>query len=264
MRTQKKIIGLSIIIMILWKIIVNSSNIDSRSYVNTMVQYDSLHILTYNIQCLMFRRKSINILYDICKSFDIILLQECFADIFLSKYFLIQECKQFHIIGNTCPNTFSSKLVDSGLLILSKYPIQTYTFIPYQQSAYIDALSNKGFIHAIIQTKHTHIHIYNTHLQASYTSNDNDVLKIKLNQLECLSNYIQKQKYTNEHVIIGGDFNLNINKPSLYKMIQNYFKPFTIVIPNKPTNWVLYKDNVEIDTQCNEDPEYIPYTIDFF
>lgn len=69
------------------------------------------------------------------------------------------------------PNFCVGPIVDSGLLILSKYPIIFAHFYSYNIGILSDSASDKGYIYCKIKvpakTSHS-LHLFSTHLQASY------------------------------------------------------------------------------------------------
>ena len=60
------------------------------------------------------------------------------------------------------------KLLDSGLVFLSKYKILYYEFIPWKVSNKTDRLANKGFLRVTIDFNGRQLNIINLHLQAVY------------------------------------------------------------------------------------------------
>jgi endonuclease/exonuclease/phosphatase family metal-dependent hydrolase len=73
---------------------------------------------------------------------------------------------------HTCtegPSFFSGYATDSGLLILSRFPIVETEFYSYPYGVLSDALSQKGVLYAKILVGGDRVlHLFNTHTQASY------------------------------------------------------------------------------------------------
>ena len=66
---------------------------------------------------------------------------------------------------------FAGSLINSGLLTLSKYPIVVTEFVEYKAKAGIDSLATKGVLYSKIKMpNHHHVHVFNTHLQATYNN----------------------------------------------------------------------------------------------
>jgi hypothetical protein len=59
-------------------------------------------------------------------------------------------------------------VVDSGLLVLSKFPILTAEFRSFKIGILSDSASDKGYIYCRINVKGEILHLFSTHLQASY------------------------------------------------------------------------------------------------
>lgn len=171
---------------------------------------DKLRFLTYNIQRLpyLFRPK-LNII-KLLEKYDIICFQEDFCPEILSSdldYYNI-----FHIGADS-----HLKLVDSGLSVYSRIPLEFIDFVRFLDLGSIDKLSDKGFL----IVKYKDIHIINTHLQASYNLEDGGS-NIAKKQFKNIIRYLNKNKI--KKFIIMGDFNLELDKldtKSLLKLVQN-------------------------------------------
>ena len=59
-------------------------------------------------------------------------------------------------------------VVDSGLLVLSKFPIVSSEFKSYKIGILSDSASDKGYIYCKINIRGETLHLFSTHLQASY------------------------------------------------------------------------------------------------
>ena len=70
-------------------------------------------------------------------------------------------------MGDT-PSFLPGPIVDSGLLVLSKYPILASEFMSYKIGILSDSASDKGYIYCKIDIKGEILHLFSTHLQASY------------------------------------------------------------------------------------------------
>lgn len=66
------------------------------------------------------------------------------------------------------PSFFPGPVVDSGLLIMSKYPIISSYFESYNIGILSDSASDKGYIYCKIKVGDEILHLFSTHLQASY------------------------------------------------------------------------------------------------
>ncbi|EGR27641.1 hypothetical protein IMG5_192450 [Ichthyophthirius multifiliis] len=152
--------------------------------------------------------------------FEIICLQEVFAFLNQRKEKIIENAiKQgfLYHAKSPQPSFFSFQLVDGGLLTLSKFPIVKKIFLPYKYGILSDNLSMKGVLYTKIQINDTHLHLFNTHLQASYVGNEQNVKQTvitRIDQLQQMKQFINKtlennQQFQNELILICGDFNVN-------------------------------------------------------
>jgi len=156
---------------------------------------------------------------------------------------LINEAKKkgFHYYSrNPSPKFFSAQFVDGGLLVLSKFPIVAEEFIVYDQGIQSDALAAKGVLYTKIQLRNgmasngdrekdknsaggmngkgLQLHLFNTHMQASYNSVKNLQQKdryeaIRTSQLKNLREFVfEKTKGDSFPIVLLGDFNVNGRK----------------------------------------------------
>ena len=164
-------------------------------------------IVTWNIQKFPWSLKSFkdNKIYDIVKSNSIILLQECFDETYES----LESCFPDYYICRG--NLKGMNIMNSGLVILSKFPIEDIMFHEYKNynPFSFELFSEKGFLSANIKiNKEKTIKVINTHLQSSdFERFDNNAIL----QLKELIDYMNILNYNNIPYITGGDFNIDIN-----------------------------------------------------
>ena len=120
-----------------------------------------------------------------------------------------------------CPPSFFSKyVVDSGLLILSKYEIIENDTYDYFLNISGDCPTKKGILYAKIKLRDRYLFLFNTHLQSSYfdesQSNINCTIQVRTAQTEELINFvynklltIPKEQVKKGCVLIVGDFNID-------------------------------------------------------
>ena len=220
---------------------------------------ENITIISYNIGLLPYNIKNFDILEKIINNYDIILLQEFFTNLFFSKKkWLLNFCKKYkyNIIAKEDCGIFSGKLIDGGLVILSKYPIvKVRNFNFGSKSFSYDRLAHKGFLNAIIKINNKKISLYNLHNQSFYKKFKNPYF-IQNYQLKKLNDFINKN---DKYIIVGGDFNIE----SQY--IRKYIKNIKIYDSKCPTIYIKYdQDNIEQTTDCEEEKNYIPYYFDYF
>jgi endonuclease/exonuclease/phosphatase family metal-dependent hydrolase len=151
-------------------------------------------------------------------NYDIICLQEMFSTLSYRKTKLVKAAIHagfFYYVETESPNYFSTRLIDGGLIILSRFPIESYSFAPFTDGILCDQLCEKGILYANIRVKNTNLHLFNTHLQASY-SQENDLVEsmhTRIKQLEegvqIIKEVLDSQYKPGEKVILCGDFNVN-------------------------------------------------------
>eukprot|EP01130_Rhizamoeba_saxonica_P006491 TRINITY_DN2582_c0_g1_i2.p1 TRINITY_DN2582_c0_g1~~TRINITY_DN2582_c0_g1_i2.p1 ORF type:complete len:233 (-),score=26.22 TRINITY_DN2582_c0_g1_i2:24-722(-) len=129
------------------------------------------------------------------------------------KYFL-----RAPIIRNCTP-----RLVDSGLLILSKHPIIEYDFLLYSTSNSYDSLAAKGAIYArVLSNNDSVIHIFNTHLQATYMNSYYDDVEARNEQVYEFLTFVEEQTCNDLHpIFLMGDLNFNPSDPMYTELVDN-------------------------------------------
>lgn len=155
---------------------------------------------------------------------DIILLQEAWSTNMLSRWpsfssYLYTEAWKhgFNSVDNINPNSVG---LDSGLGILSKYPIkrEDTDCIVFNEGTASDYYAHKGVAYAqIMVNKNYKVHVFATHTQAHYTENPSEqVVKTQNSQTNEIIDFMKdmKTKYkfdlVNDHVVLAGDFNSNV------------------------------------------------------
>jgi sphingomyelin phosphodiesterase len=101
--------------------------------------------------------------------------------------------------------------MDSGLLIASKYPIVANDSIVYTDACSVDAFAAKGAIYAKIQVSpHGFLHVFATHLQASYATVTTVDFGVRVRQSTALRGFILSKVNNDEWpVFLLGDMNIN-------------------------------------------------------
>ncbi|KAJ3047713.1 Sphingomyelin phosphodiesterase 2, neutral membrane (Neutral sphingomyelinase) [Rhizophlyctis rosea] len=111
------------------------------------------------------------IITNLLKNYDLIAFQECFGAFTSRRNTLLKAATEKGFTHHsTCPipPVYQGR-VDGGVVVLSRYPIQTTKWFPYPRGVHSDFLADKGLLYTHLQpTPLTNIHIFTTHLQASY------------------------------------------------------------------------------------------------
>ena len=171
---------------------INHHHIENVSK-HSLVPRTSIKLLTYNIFLRPppiktnendWKDERMSEFIKCMPNFDIICLQEMFGSFNSRKHDLISSAiKQgfFFYVDTPSPSFFSKYLVDGGLVILSRFPIINSSFIPFKYGVLSDSLAQKGVLYAKIEIKNSVMHLFTTHLQASYiTSTEYNWVQIKI------------------------------------------------------------------------------------
>ncbi|CAK84271.1 unnamed protein product (macronuclear) [Paramecium tetraurelia] len=153
-------------------------------------------------------------------NFDIVCLQEVFG--FLNSRKSILKHKAFKLgftyqAVSPSPSFFSSQMVDGGLVTLSRYPILSHEFKEFPYGILSDNLSNKGVLYTKILVNGQMLHLFNTHLQASYVGKESNVratVSTRIDQLYCFKKFVhstleQQQAQENDLILLVGDYNID-------------------------------------------------------
>ena len=217
---------------------------------NSNIPQNIISLLTYNFFCRPppiktnksdYKDARLNDFYQQLENYDIICFQELFTTLNDRKHRMIQEGSRQglkYYLAAKVPSFFSRYLIDSGLLILSRYPIVEHDFYEYYMNISGDSPSNKGVLYAKIEIKkHLFLFLFNTHLQSSYfddkPENINATIQIRAKQTEELINFIYnkilaipEKEIQNGKIILCGDFNIdahdNIYAQQRYNNIPRY------------------------------------------
>lgn len=119
---------------------------------------------------------------------------------------------------------FSRQWTDSGLLILSRYPIEESHWLEFtHRGISLDAGAAKGALHARIRIGDRRVHVFNCHLQATHTNAPKSgahgavggdaaaaYAAIRLEQLRELVSFVEEWSGSDTFpVLITGDFNID-------------------------------------------------------
>lgn len=192
--------------------------------------HSEIRVLTYNI----FLRPPLiknnendwkdQRLEDFCNiihNFDVICLQEMFGAFNNRKHNMIRAATLagfFFYVDTTSPSFISKYVVDGGLLILSRFPISAHCYLQHTYGVVVDSLAEKGIIYTKINIKDCYLHIFTTHLQASYfDSEENNFIvsfhtrMTQIKQINFLMRQILKKEYNKytDKILLLGDFNVD-------------------------------------------------------
>lgn len=148
-------------------------------------------------------------------SYDIIGLQEVWSP----RYQQIEKfakSKGLHVCGSahaTVTSMLGLRMFGGGLMILSKYPIEATRELIFDKGRDSDGFVRKGILYAKVRIGSSYVHVFNTHMQASYGyefSESDPYALIRKKQIQQVSDFIAKIALDDHHPIIAmGDFNVN-------------------------------------------------------
>ena len=208
---RKKIIALSIFITL----VTNSFSYSQK------IENDTITIFSWNIKLLPkalisvkhFPLKRVPHIVEkmISSNYDVIVFQEAFDKAATSR--LKEGLRYFYPYQIGPANQKGAKL-NSGVMIVSKYPIKELGSIEYKDCSKINCMSRKGALLGEIEVKGHTIQVSGTHLDA----NNADV---RVLQYEELRNFVQKYAKNGIPQFHAGDYNTNITDSVYYpKMMQ--------------------------------------------
>ena len=169
-----------------------------------------------------FKDKRLVDFIDILFKYDVVCLQEMFDTLNYRKIKMKIEAYRVgfeHSAESDQMSIFSKYAIDGGLLTLSRYPIIKKKFRSFSKGCEIDKAVDKGVLYTKIKAHSSRsIHIFNTHLQASYDKHYSEKTKnsflVRFSQLIDMRNYIiewlKESPPSGEDVIlICGDLNID-------------------------------------------------------
>jgi len=149
--------------------------------------------------------------------YDVIGLQEVWDPNYKSIARFAKKNK-LHVVGSSGPSTLrylTLRIFGGGLMIMSKHPIVERHEIIFDKGSHSDRFVAKGVLYAKLQVGSSFIHVFNTHLQASYGyefdwSGANPYTPIRNKQLKKLTSFIERlTSKDNYPIMVMGDFNVN-------------------------------------------------------
>lgn len=176
-------------------------------YISSAVAVDTLKVVSYNVQVRPVLDNA-GKLPDIGKritDFDIVGIQELFVGAERLKN--AASGMNFHYFA---PRRHIFKIVNSGLAVLAKYPVES-TAQEYfrQEGSFENVLGSKGIFMARIIIDGKPLDFYTTHLAAG---REKDSGAARQAQTEQIIRFIQKHSPADHAVILTGDFNWKLNK----------------------------------------------------
>lgn len=169
---------------------------------------DELDVLTYNVQMRPVLDQNIykgRRISPKLNAYDIALLQESFAE----KAVLMEQARHAYKAHFTARR--GAALVDSGLSTLSRYPVVETITEHYRSYAGIaDGVASKGMMLTRIRVGEAIVDVYNTHMQAGDSDDEN---RARLAQATQLIEFVNRNSTKANGILIIGDFNMGPVRP---------------------------------------------------
>eukprot|EP01111_Echinosteliopsis_oligospora_P013176 TRINITY_DN4657_c0_g1_i1.p1 TRINITY_DN4657_c0_g1~~TRINITY_DN4657_c0_g1_i1.p1 ORF type:complete len:401 (+),score=118.37 TRINITY_DN4657_c0_g1_i1:90-1292(+) len=187
-----------------------------------------LRLLSYNLYCLpylvtFFAPAACPLPNERCKAFlplindyDIMGIQELWNP----RFKVVEKAATdlgFYVVGSqevSYADFFSLKVFSGGLMIISRYPIVLTKEIRFPRGLDVDAHVTKGILYAKIKVESTFVHVFNTHMQASYGNAEYQLTspysEVRKKQLDQMAKFMIEMTKEDEYpIVILGDFNVN-------------------------------------------------------
>jgi len=177
--------------------------------------------------------KTRNILYQLKRmhEFDIICLQEVFENSLKEKIiYELSDNQPYYLLGDTYKRYLVGE--DSGLMVLSKYPIEFVKEHILEEYNFPDRMANK----TILYFKVGDLNLMTTHLQSNNMFDNSELSRKQLRQIVEFSPF--------EKFIITGDLNNNESDKFLKKEKNNFDKTWL-----NQTHVNLLKDKKKPDSE---------------
>ena len=222
---------------------------------------NNFNVLAYNVWALLpgLVSKSVserlNLLKDKLNGYDAIVFSELFDNSRRSTFLNALKTEypyQTNVVDR------SGSIEDGGVLIVSRYPIDTESQIAYSDCDAEDCMSAKGVIYANINKGGNPYHVFGSHTQA-WNAEKNQATR--LSQFQQMRNFIDSRNISSsEPVIIAGDLNVDkINFQQEYNTMLNVLSAEEA--PRNGGYASSYNGNVNAWTDgAPEDLDYVLYS----
>ena len=95
--------------------------------------------------------------------------------------------------------------MDSGLSIISKYPIEEYEFKAFSSGVYADKLASKGILYTKVRiSEKDSLALFVTHAQAGYELADLKAEKVQREQMDEMMQFVNKKALNSQMVLFAG------------------------------------------------------------
>ncbi|OHT09748.1 Endonuclease/Exonuclease/phosphatase family protein [Tritrichomonas foetus] len=177
-------------------------------------------------------RERARLLVERLVDYDFVCLNESFhfgSDV-ANEFMETMKTKGFkYIVTSRRVPILSKFVIDSGVMILSKYPIVDTDSVTYSDGCNYDGFAAKGCVYAKIQiSKKQHINVFATHLQASYTVVTEKDYNVRANQIKDIHSLMSwRTTGDNSPTFLLGDMNIDFDRKREYSNMME-----SLDIPN--------------------------------
>jgi endonuclease/exonuclease/phosphatase family metal-dependent hydrolase len=220
---------------------------------------NNLNVLAYNVWALLPGIVSrsvgerLNLLKDKLNGYDAIVFSELFDN---SRRETLLNALKTEYPYQTQVVDRSGSVEDGGVLIVSRYPIDSESQIAFSACDAEDCMSAKGVIYAKINKGGNPYHIFGSHTQA-WTAAENQATR--LSQFQQMRDFIDSRNISiSEPVIIAGD--LNVDKEDFP---QEYNTMLSVLNAEEVPRSGGYKYTADgrINNWTDGDPEILDYVL---
>lgn len=156
---------------------------------------------------------------DHADNYDVICLQEIFGTWTSRRRRLRAQVQKHGLLYSTysrmprCFTTLPPKFSDGGLLILSRFPIVETRFHLFTAGADVDKFAAKGVLYARLDVHGRHMHVFTSHLQASYFYEaDKGTSAARKQQVREMKEFVRDMtsgEGGEGPIVVAGDFNID-------------------------------------------------------
>lgn len=170
------------------------------------------------------------------RRYTVICLQEmfCFGSLRRARLLRAARLAGYHAVRGSVPWLFNACALGDGLVVLSLYPIVESDVHVFSVGTHEDVFAQKGVLYAklrlpgqavpasspssapgLFDDGERYVHVFNTHLQASYSLADAKARAVQTAQLGELQRFVRAKQLSGlargrlEPALLAGDFNIN-------------------------------------------------------
>ena len=155
------------------------------------------------------------------QSAEIVILQECLMDASVTEMFVDAFKDQYaHLFIHNGPASVLRGQLESGLLVMSKYPVEDYSFTPFNNT--LGAI-RRGFVTLKVKAQdgRPSFAVIGTHMASGYSVEDAKARKEQLAQIRDHANQLKDVA----GVFLAGDLNIDAQRDPEKKELSDMLDP---------------------------------------